>query len=257
VGRAESTTTSSASEDPSTPSSITSPTEASTCRHEEEVAIVPRKPAIEYGIRERHPDIDIDDRGSLFQTSPHKVARIRNLIRQAYQDAMLRTPRPESLQMLIRINVTIAFARNAERMGFPIEGLCYDHYVSPFNNQGPGMDERWDALPESLRPTALQKSVIHHPWIDLFPFPRMRDNALRAIEAGFDDDLLCFDVMEIYHADGEDRPTLMVWGESWDGMGWEVSAPFLKKWGWLLEGCPEMLQSTNKWRETRGEKSFT
>lgn len=80
---------------------------------------------------------------------------------------------------------------------------------------------------------------------------------LRAIEAGFDDDELCVDVMEIYHADQENRPTLMVWGESWDGMGWEASAPFLKKWGWLLEGCPDVLKSTNLWREKRGETIFT
>jgi hypothetical protein len=37
---------------------------------------------------------------------------------------------------------------------------------------------------------------------------------------------------------------------------WEVSPGFLRKWGWLLNGCEEMLRATDEWRESRGEASL-
>lgn len=192
-------------------------------------------------------------------TSPFKAARVRDSIRQAYHDHMLHAPRPESLQMLIRLNLLNAIARNAIRMGFLVEGLCRDEYISPFNSYGPYLPGSTSALapfcPASLQPTALQRTVRHHPWLDLFPFPAFRDNILRVLDAGlFDDDELCVDVLEVWCEDVESRPSLMIWGESWDAHAWEASPSFLRKWGWLLEDCPEIFEATNYWREKRGQK---
>ncbi|KAH8781904.1 hypothetical protein BGZ57DRAFT_926281 [Hyaloscypha finlandica] len=37
----------------------------------------------------------------------------------------------------------------------------------------------FEALPETLRPTELQKTIPHHAELDVFPFPKWRDNMLR------------------------------------------------------------------------------
>jgi Domain of unknown function (DUF3425) len=150
-------------------------------------------------------------------------------------------------------------ARNAAALGFPTEGLCHDDMVSPFNQQGPHLpcsSIPLSSCPESLRPTGLQLTVMHHPWIDLFPIPHLRDNVLRAASAGFfDEDELCADLVNLDDGQGE-RPSLIVWGAPWDPRGWEATVPFLRKWGWLTQGCPEIWEATNFWREKRGERSL-
>ncbi|KAF2014683.1 hypothetical protein BU24DRAFT_463450 [Aaosphaeria arxii CBS 175.79] len=66
------------------------------------------------------------------------------------------------------------------------------------------------------------------------------------------DDDLCMDLLNVEAEDLGKRPALMVWGEPWDIMGWEANLSFLKKWGWLIRGCPEILEGSNYWREKRG-----
>jgi hypothetical protein len=172
-------------------------------------------------------------------------------------DYSLNAPRPAQLPVLIRLNVLDALARNAAMMGFPPEGLCADSFVSPFNDVGPRLPHTIlppPAFPTILAPTALQRKIQHHPWIDLFPFPRFRDNMLRALDTGhFDEDELCLDILDVNGNDLGDKPALIVWGESSDSRAWEVSVPFLRKWGWLVRGCPEILEGTNYWRGLRGE----
>jgi hypothetical protein len=104
----------------------------------------------------------------------------------------------------------------------------------------------------------LQRKVNHHPWVDLIPLPRMRDNILAAMDHGtirvFNE--LCFDIFDVGGGAGVEDAALIVWGEPWDPAGWEASEMFLRKWGWLLDGCFEMLESTNRWRLKRGLKPF-
>jgi len=169
-----------------------------------------------------------------------------------------------------------ALARNAIRIGFDPQGLCQDELISPLNVRGPLLlsdgsspssssqiitlkwrDEtkKSQGCPESLAPTLLQRMVLHHPWIDLFPFPTFRDNMLAAIQLGvLDDDELCVDLIEFAGGADGSEPALIVWGEAWDWRSWEVTAGFLRKWGWLAKGCEEMVVATNYWREKRGEK---
>ncbi|KAH8747598.1 hypothetical protein F5883DRAFT_437129, partial [Diaporthe sp. PMI_573] len=47
---------------------------------------------------------------------------------------------------------------------------------------------------------------------------------------------------------------LIICAEPSNPHGWEVSLALLRKWGWLLEGCEDILEATNYWREKRGEK---
>ena len=201
--------------------------------------------------------------GPLLLPCLHKRARARKLIRLAYKDYNLGTARPTNLQIVIRLNVLNALARNAVAMEFPPEGLCRDEFVSPYCQHGPVDITRGRSpstpVPDNLRATVAQRSIPHHPWIDLFPFPRFRDNMLHATAVGaFDEDELCLDMLEV---DGPEhllssKPSFLVWGESWDNRAWEASVPFLLKWGWLLRGCPEIIESTNRWRQKRGEKGL-
>lgn len=135
-------------------------------------------------------------------------------------------------------------------------------------------------LPESCRPTLLQNTVMHATCIDLIPFPSIRDNLIkqegRFSWAELAEDLVghlvdpsCFfgptclqkkNIIEeqvLYYID-EDDPTvsrngIIVWGPPYRPESWEVTSGFLRKWGWCLKDCEEIIESTNHWRLTRGE----
>ncbi|KAL6414180.1 hypothetical protein AUP68_00698 [Ilyonectria robusta] len=204
-------------------------------------------------------DWHIEQAGPLLMACPQRLASLRHHMRMAYEDYTLSAPRPAFLQVLIRINVLNAMASNAMALGLPVEGLCHDEFISPFNFYGPRLPDSIDPLaklPDSLRPTAVQMTIPHHPWIDTFPIPRLRDNVLRGILAeDLDEDDLCKDLLRVEDEKmADEKPSLIIWGDPWDVRGWEASVAFLKKWGWLLAGCPELLASTNYWRAQRGEK---
>jgi hypothetical protein len=167
----------------------------------------------------------------------------------AYRDYAVGSPRVDHLLTLIQFNVFQALLRNTSALGFAMEWLNEDA-LSPFNMTNP---EPLDiSCPPSLRPTSLQRTILHHPWLDLFPIPAMRDNILRAGDS-FDDTELCMDLVEFWNSPSE-RSGLIVWGDPWDLRNWEVSEEFLKKWAWVIKGCQELFQSTNYWRIKRGEK---
>ncbi|CEI70373.1 hypothetical protein FVEN_g1118 [Fusarium venenatum] len=184
--------------------------------------------------------------------SPDISQRVFALASMAYLDYVMNAPRISQLPILITLNVTIAIAKNATLMGFDRERMCMDEAISPFNQSGP-----WPSSynpPKALEPTPVQKTVLHHPWLDIFPFPKFRDNAILATDAEIlDDGELCEDVAEVNLMNTE-KPSLIVWGDASLPHSWEASPLFLRKWGWLLQGCPEMLEATNRWRQSRGEK---
>ncbi|EIT73587.1 hypothetical protein AO1008_11858 [Aspergillus oryzae 100-8] len=45
---------------------------------------------------------------------------------------------------------------------------------------GPWDMKKQGSIAPGLRPTTLQRGIPHHPWLDIFPFPRMWDNLIRA-----------------------------------------------------------------------------
>lgn len=188
-----------------------------------------------------------------------RIQSMEDMARQAYMAYSSGSISLSHLPSLIRVNVFNALYQNATILGLDTAWLLYDS-VSPFGRSGPATAEEATLAarphPATLQPTALQRAVPHHPWLDLFPLPRLRDNFLRAIENPdvCDEDLLCFDLVEFGDEGEAQSASLIVWGEPWDPRGWEASTRFLKKWGWLLAGCPEILEGTNYWREKRGEK---
>lgn len=50
------------------------------------------------------------------------------------------------------------------------------------------------------------------------------------------------------------RKGLILWGEPHRVENWEVTPGFLRKWMWTMEGCNELIESTNRWRRVRGEE---
>ncbi|KAI8165712.1 hypothetical protein K4K54_008213 [Colletotrichum sp. SAR 10_86] len=178
---------------------------------------------------------------------------------EAYVDYINGKPCPGYLTTLVRVNVFHAMVRNAQALDFNAEWLTYEA-ISPFNKLGPGLgpSTTGPSCPENMRPTALQLAVEHHPWIDFFPHPQMRDNFLQIVadkgEDYIDEDDMCRDIVDVGAGAGVEEAALIVWGEPWDPRGWEATESFLRKWGWLLVGCTEMLEGTNYWREKRGLK---
>ncbi|KAJ5483797.1 hypothetical protein N7530_003043 [Penicillium desertorum] len=163
-------------------------------------------------------------------------------------------PTADHLMTLTKVNVFRAFAQNLRLIGWS-EYWMDDDAISLFNTALPQKPSRPDdnsLIPANLQPTRLQKSIRHHPWLDFFPFPKMRDNL---IEAGddWDDEQLCHDIMGFWGKSTMDAG-MLVWGEPWNVQNWEVTEPFLKKWQWVVRGCPGLMDATNSWRARRGER---
>ena len=109
--------------------------------------------------------------------------------------------------------------------------------------------------PPSLQPTRMQQERSHEAWIDIIPYPRVRDNLIE-YHGKFDVDDFCNDFCgggDVVPS-GTERHGLIVWGDPWSGSEWEMSESFARKWSFLVEGCADLENSTNKWREMRGEE---
>lgn len=161
-------------------------------------------------------------------------------------------PRADHLLTLAKLNVFRAFVRNVAVLGYSREWMT-DDALSRFSISGPHPKAVPVAnLPPSLHPTELQQSQPHHPWLDFFPFAPLRDTLIQH-EDCMDDSQLCRDLMGFWTMPSEEN-CMLVWGNPWDPMNWEITEAFLRKWGRLVKGCPEILWSTNHWRLQRGEK---
>ncbi|KAM3437933.1 hypothetical protein NHJ13734_004396 [Beauveria thailandica] len=179
------------------------------------------------------------------------------------------TNRPDTDQLLrvVKLNTINALTANATALQLPGDWLMC-RAISPFGLAGPlpvpvpittagagaGRPPRQQqqqqqprsCYPASLTPTPLQLRIPHHPWIDLLPLPRMRDNWLLAIyvqerlteedEVRLWDDLVEWDGGGSGGSGSGGDASLVVWGEPSDPRSWEATVPFLRKWGRLLDG---------------------
>ncbi|KAH7091247.1 hypothetical protein FB567DRAFT_545993 [Paraphoma chrysanthemicola] len=200
----------------------------------------------------------------------------------------------DHLLHLVQYNVFRAFVSNKSTLNLLLTGRT-DKPSSPNTCpiSGPYIDLTAvyplnPNIPPSLVPTRLQQSRLHSLWINLFPFPRLRDNLIRR-EGRFDHWELLQDLIgELMNAiptqerrgtplsitvsdpknmsnppftagcddDGvtAGRNGLIVWSEPHDPQSWEATPGFFTKWPWLVEGCDDLVESTNRWRLTRGEE---
>jgi hypothetical protein len=160
---------------------------------------------------------------------------------------------PDHLIPLLQYNVLRAFITNRQLLiGFlGTEGECASAalHILPEPSGTP-------ELPSTLFPTLLQQTIPHEDWIDIIPHATWRDNVIRAIGT-FDEDELWSDTIGglfegFPHSEVEQRGVI-AWSPSWHVSGWELSEGFWQKWSWSFQGCEDILEATNHWRNLRGE----
>ena len=111
-----------------------------------------------------------------------------------------------------------------------------------------------NVCPETLKPTAMQKLILHEPWIDTLPDPEMRDNALRLMNEIDQVELMLDLVGRVCQGQNTaEDASILVWNDPWCPEGWEMTPGFAMKWGQLVKGCSRLLESTNRHRARRGE----
>jgi hypothetical protein len=98
-------------------------------------------------------------------------------------------------------------------------------------------------LPPTMIPTSTQQLVPHQPYVDMLPWPSLRDRVLKSLAAINEIELIM------------DMESLKIWGSTpWDSMGWEVPPEFAKKWWFLIDDG--IIRTTNFWRAQRGEEAL-
>ncbi|KEF55884.1 uncharacterized protein A1O9_07464 [Exophiala aquamarina CBS 119918] len=123
-------------------------------------------------------------------------------------------------------------------------GSCTTIFPNPYQRK---------SLPESLKPTELQRSTSYPDWIDIMPSPRMRDNATRT-QRLISNAELCADLMGgISGKQHNIESAIIVWSDPWEPRGWELSQGFIRRWWFLVEGCNDLFEATNRWRDLRGD----
>ncbi|KAH8665394.1 hypothetical protein BGZ61DRAFT_366457, partial [Ilyonectria robusta] len=170
----------------------------------------------------------------------------------AHQTFLHGSPRVDMLLSLVQFNTTRALVINARLMGIT-QGIM----VPGSRSQLPSEDvdiAAHNSLPLSLRPTHLQLTISHHPWIDILPFPEIRDNLLRHDENSYCKKELCRDLRG-FQAVAGGCGGIIAWGDPWDSRGWEVTEAFASKWPWVVKDCHKLLESTNYWRAVRDERT--
>lgn len=114
-----------------------------------------------------------------------------------------------------------------------------------------------------LQPSATQLTHPHHPYLDILPFPAVRNRIIQLLQLKpppFDPDQLCHDLRNdgiiCWGSTRRNRQGPVCSGAPWDIRSWEIKPWFLKKW-WILFDGPdgEMYPHSRWWCELRGEKS--
>jgi hypothetical protein len=182
-------------------------------------------------------------------TTQGSLARFEDYIYSRYLEG---SPRTDLLLTLIKFNVFRALMANDNTLGFVNQWLQCEA-ISPFFRSPSKTQAAVQTCPANLRPTNLQLTVEHHPWIDLLPDPRMRNNIL-LLGDDYDDGPLCHDVVDNRH--GKQSESLIVWGDPCNPDSWEIGEDFYKKWPSVVQGCHRLFKATNDWRVRRGERKL-
>jgi hypothetical protein len=168
-------------------------------------------------------------------------------------------PNDQRLLTLLHFNLVRAFGQLVDLLGYTVDDMSLELY-SRFTST---KENSIHHLPSNLQPTELQRSVVHYAENDVFPFPAYRDNCILAGDE-IDDVELCNDILYgvesnrgvdgSYGMDTNGRTGLIVWSDPWKKESWEVDENFARKYMRLFKGCDALIESTNYWRTTRGER---
>ena len=132
-------------------------------------------------------------------------------------------------------NTFAAFVRISEMLDL----ACMQEPSDNFNIRTPICN-----LPQAIAPTSQQQLIPHKPYVDMLPWPSLRDRLLKSLSVINESEFVM------------DLVSLKVWGITpWDPMGWEFAPEFVRKWWFLMDDG--ILHSTNFWRAQQGEEPLT
>ncbi|KUL88502.1 hypothetical protein ZTR_05476 [Talaromyces verruculosus] len=200
------------------------------------------------------PPLSLDHLDFCLPTNTQHLEDLEALIRLEFARG---SPTADLLLGLTQLNIIRALHANRDILGYTADDM-HDDAISTFNISlsidsdlicQSNIIKTKSGLPFSLMPTTTQYKVAHHPWLDLIPIPKMRDNLIRAGDS-IDDVKLCHDMCGYRVSE----TGILIWKEPWDPSGWEVTERFLQLWGWAVRDCWELFESTDRWRRKRGER---
>ena len=163
----------------------------------------------------------------------------------------------------------------AMHIGITEEILCADESLSPFfrfSEGSPSNDSDsnlihtvqgiFKTLKPDLRPSREQITIKHHPYIDILPFPTLRNNLITQ-QGELDEDnffqdmltgLVCWGGAGIGKKDRNLSTGSASTGTPWDVRSWEAKTWFIEKYWNLLGGEDgELIRQSEWWRSLRGE----
>ncbi|PGH09807.1 hypothetical protein GX51_00494 [Blastomyces parvus] len=157
-------------------------------------------------------------------------------------------------------------------IGHTEDRMCTDRARSPFFWSSAASDlntictaqKVFSTLKPDLRPTIEQITVPHHPFVDILPFPTLRNNLIKyqdkIDENEFFQDMLtglvCWGSGGIGKSDRQGSTKPVSTGTPWDSRSWEAKVWFLKKYWALLGGEDgELVRQSEWWRNLRGDNS--
>ncbi|KAL7942364.1 hypothetical protein V8C42DRAFT_154365 [Trichoderma barbatum] len=197
-------------------------------------------------------NMPLDDRGVFYNRLYELVSRH---VAQHTLDSQL-------LLSVMQFNVIRAAGINAAAIGVGMDRMAED-IISPFYASItlptlPSSTVRYgkelQQIPPNLQPTALQRLVIHHPWIDVCAQPSLRNALLRRLHNLNEDEFCHHMFLQSGESDKDGMIGMVVWGEAWDPSSYEISATMIRKWPWLVDECPDIISTTNYWRAKRLEE---
>ncbi|RSL56295.1 hypothetical protein CEP54_008925 [Fusarium duplospermum] len=200
----------------------------------------------------------------------HAQMESLNKFTKALYNAANAGPTPLPAQYIVEAGLFGAIYANCYALGMGgIEEILYEEGCSIFSvtadeghapSQLPLVRTRFRNVTPDLRPTDLQLTFGHHPYVDVIPFRSFRDNIIKALLHDpplIDENMLCHDLLAGgFTCWGSRRnPLGMNAGVPWDARSWEPSIWFLLKYRQLTGGWDdEMWKSARWWHSVRGER---
>ena len=128
------------------------------------------------------------------------------------------------------------------------------HEMSPFTDPA-NAHLTYDHLPLNLRPTVAQRTLPHHPVLDILPWPTARNKLIHVFSVTPDlrpPGTRCPTALMDFVYDIEDSAEgVRIWGDDpYDWQNWEVGEKVFGKWWWAFDG--DIIKNSNEWRINRG-----
>ena len=160
----------------------------------------------------------------------------------------------DHLLNLVYYNVFRGLARNIRALNLDMQLMVSKDHPSPFITGQVDIS----TLAPDFHPTLIQRTVPHHPCLDVFPDPVVRDNSIQhwANELLEMEGRLCMQIAgrHTWHEiDIPSRHGLVLWGEPDVVESWEVTEGFARDWPGLVKGAFRLQAATNAWRAQRDE----